>query len=200
MKFEKLVLLFSLTCVVGAVSVRAAGEVPQKQSSSVFLQADASTHYRAVFAQFLAVTSVEPRVDSAISVSNVCAAPDDVSFFIGEGPDRGTVTLVLYDRDGEMFTYTTHSDVVGSGLNPDGTLGPGRTWTVRLAEVLAASQGLPESAIEDFSGYGWVLAGFDCLAGTYNNTIFGLGFTQAFEMMPAMGQGGFFGGIMIPSP
>jgi hypothetical protein len=48
-----------------------------------------------------------------------------------------------------------------------------------------------------FSGYAWILSEFDCLGGTYNNTVFGVGFTQAFEFLPAMGQGGWFGGIPI---
>jgi hypothetical protein len=168
--------------------------------SVVIAEAETTSYYRAVFAHYLAVIPNEDpslSVNSAVSVSNVCAVPDELSFLTGTGPTTGSVAVVLYDQDGSVTTYTTTSDVIGTGLNSDGTLGPGQTWTVNLSEVLAAALAVDTSEIE-FAGYGWFLAGFDCLAGTYSNTIYGLGFTQNFEMMPAMGQGGWFGGVMIP--
>jgi hypothetical protein len=168
--------------------------------SLVFAAEDTSTHFRAVFAQFLSVVpSAEAgmSVDSAISISNVCAAPEEVQFVLGQRSNQGAISVFLYDRDGTLIAYRTDSPL-GAGLNADGTLGPGQTWTVRLAEVISRAQGIPESQIE-FNGYGWFLSGFDCLVGTYSNTIFGLGFTQSYEMLPGMGQGpGFFGGLMIP--
>jgi hypothetical protein len=166
----------------------------------VFAQGELTAAHRAVFAQFLAVIPNEDpafSVDSAISISNVCAAPDVLSPFIGREPTEGKVAIYLYDMSGELTTFLTDSDVPGTGLNPDGSLKPGQTWTVNLAEVLSAATGIKRSEI-NFRGYGWVLSEFDCLAGTYSNTIYGLGFTQNFEMLPAMGQGGFFGGLMVP--
>ncbi|UCF39048.1 MAG: hypothetical protein JSU96_09515, partial [Acidobacteriota bacterium] len=162
-----------------------------------------STAYRAVFAQFLSVIpNADPSlsVDSAISVSNVCAAPDVISPLLNTGgPNSGRVALYLYNRDGTLTMYVSNPASPGNGLNPNGALEPGQTWTVRLAEIIAAAWGVSEKEIE-FSGYGWVLSEFDCLAGTYSNTIFGLGFTQNFEMLPGMGQGGFLGGFMVPQP
>ncbi len=166
----------------------------------VFAQGELTTAHRAVFAQFLAVIPNEDpalSVNSAMSISNVCAAPDALSPFLGREPTEGRVALYLYDMSGNLTTFVTDSDIVGKCLNPDGTLKPGQTWTVNLSEILAAATG---SKTKDFGGDGWVLSECDCLGGTYSNTIYGLGFTQNFEMLPAMGQGGFFGGLMIPQP
>jgi hypothetical protein len=166
-----------------------------------FAQGELSTARRAVFAQFLAVFPNEEdpnfSVNSAMSISNVCAAPDALSPFLGREPTEGRVAIYLYDMSGTLTTFITASDMLGEGLNPDGTLKAGQTWTVNLSEVLSAATG---SKKREFRGYGWVLSEFDCLVGTYSNTIYGLGFTQNFEMLPAMGQGGFFGGLMVPQP
>ncbi|HUV13396.1 MAG TPA: hypothetical protein VMY18_07110, partial [Acidobacteriota bacterium] len=156
----------------------------------VFAQGELTTAHRAVFAQFLAVIPNEDpefSVNSAMSISNVCAAPDVLSPFLGREPTEGRVALYLYDMSGNLTTFIPDSDMLGAGLNPDGTLKPGQTWTVNLSEVLTAAIG---SKGNEFRGYGWVLSEFDCLGGTYSNTIYGLGFTQNFEMLPAMGQGG----------
>ena len=165
----------------------------------VFSQGELSTARRAVFAQFLAVFPNEEdpnfSVNSAMSISNVCAAPGALSPFLGREPTKGRVAIYLYAMSGDLTTFITDSDVLGEGLNPDGTLEAGQTWTVNLSEVLAAATG---GKTREFRGYGWVLSEFDCLVGTYSNTIYGLGFTQNFEMLPAMGQGGFFGGLMVP--
>jgi hypothetical protein len=170
----------------------------------VFAESDGTTYYRAVFAHYLAVipNKVEAyNVDCGISISNVCAVPEALSPLMGGGskPTTGKLAIYLYNNDGNLTIFTPQSDAVGLGLNANGSLSPGATWTVRLAQILAVAWGVEESEVE-FNGYGWVLSEFDCLAGTYNNTIFGLGFTQAFEFHPGMGQGGFFGGVMVPLP
>jgi len=179
---------------------------PQVFSDTVAFNEEATTtYYRAVFAQYLTVIpdsnldDGNQSVDCGLSISNVCAAPDVVSPLIGaqKGPTSGKVTLVLYEADGEVIVYTPDSDSVGEGLNADGTLSEGRTWRVLLAQILADHQGIADQSQVSFSGYGWILSEFDCLGGTYNNTVFGVGFTQAFEFLPAMGQGGWFGGIPI---
>jgi hypothetical protein len=170
-----------------------------------FAEEETTTYYRAVFAQYLTVIPDKDlddgnqSVDCALSISNLCAAPSAVSPLLGsqKGPTSGKVTLVLYGADGEVIIYTPNSDSVGEGLNPDGTLSEGRTWRVILAEILADHEGRSDLTGVTFSGYGWILSEFDCLGGTYNNTVFGVGFTQAFECLPAMGQGGWFGGVPI---
>lgn len=201
-RYGAFVFLALLTMGLSA-DVLAEKEGTPETDSVTFLEGDFSTAYRAVFAQFLSVIPNDDpslSVDSAISVSNVCAAPDVLTSLVTTGgPKTGRVALYLYDRDGTLTMYVSNPASPGSGLNANGALGPGQTWTVRLAEVIAAARGIKERQIE-FSGYGWVMSEFDCLAGTYSNTIFGLGFTQNFEMLPGMGQGGFIGGLMVPQP
>ena len=162
-------------------------------------------YHRAVFAHYLAVipNAIEGMsVDCAISISNVCAIPDpSLDIYIGDPgiPTSGGFAIYLYDRDGTVsfFSSREHNQVgyYGPSPNGDGTLSPGQTYTVNLQEVLSAVKG---GEAGEFAGYGWILSEFDGLAGTYNNTIYGLGFTQAFELKPAMGQGGLFGGIPLP--
>lgn len=201
-RFTSVLGISMLLCLFSVRTAPALNQIsPLMQDIPAELAAEGGA-YRAVFAHFLAVRpNSDPSltVDSALSVSNVCAAPEKVAPFIGRGPSSGRLTLFLYDRSGTLTVFETDSGAIGEGLNSDGTLAPGQTWTVRLAEVIAAAWGVDEADVE-FLGYAWVLSQFDCLAGTYSNTIFGLGFTQSFELLPAMGQGGFFGGLMIPTP
>ena len=70
---------------------------------------------------------------------------------------------------------------------------------MRLAEILSQITGMPE-VDNEFTGYGWIIGNFDAIAGTYNVTIFGLGFTQNFELTPAVGQGGILTGLRIKPP
>ncbi len=203
MKIRWVAICFSIFWGTSFVTLGLAGE--QGTAAPVFVQEAGSSAYRAVFAQYLAVIPNEAdptlQVDCAISVSNVCKAPLPLSLFIGDSaenaPTSGRISLYLYNMDGTEIVYQTGPDSPGDGLNPDGSLGSGQTWTVRLAEILAAAEGKAEADIR-FRGYGWVLSDFDCLAGTYSNTVFGVGFTQSYEMLPAMGQGGNFGGVIIP--
>jgi hypothetical protein len=95
--------------------------------------------------------------------------------------------------------YETSADSPGAGLDEMGYLWPCRTYTVRLAEILSKITGLPANENE-FTGYGWVIGNFDAIAGTYSVTIFGLGFTQNFELTPAVGQGGILTGLRINPP
>lgn len=208
MKRVHALLFFAVVLAVafsGSALASSAGKV--KGSDSIaFLHDSATTHQSAVFAAFLAWLpdaggDALNDVDTAISVSNVLAAPQGTLRTNLFGPDvagnrTGTVTFYLWDRDGTMVQYETQPGSPGSGLNPDGTLGPGQTYTVRLAEILAAATGMAERDIS-FTGYGWVVANFDAVQGTYNVTIFNVGFTQNFELLPGMGQGGWFGGIPV---
>ncbi len=95
--------------------------------------------------------------------------------------------------------YETSADSPGSGLDELGYLQPCRTYTVRLAEILSKITGLPE-VDNEFTGYGWVIGNFDAIAGTYNVTIFGLGFTQNFELTPTVGDGGRITGLQLKAP
>lgn len=219
MKRVKLILLLIVAICLGfsANTMAAPASAAESDTVSFAMHID-TTAARAVFASFLSVIpnvdDPDQSVDSAISVSNVCAAPAEVvdTGLLGDGAsapgngngavseavgsDFGTITVYLWDRDGTLITHTTGAGSPGAGLDADGQLQAGQTWTVRLAEVLSAELGISEEDIE-FNGYAWVTSGFDCLAGTYNVTIFGVGFTQNFEFLPGMGQGQIFGGIPV---
>lgn len=188
--------------VVFAANATASGQNFQGTDTISFLAQDNTEPHRAVHAHFLVwqanVDDSNFNVDTAISVSNVTAAPPEAAGLgIGE-PTSGRFTVYLWDADGTLFTHTTGPDSPeGNGmLNLDGTLDPGKTYTVRLAELLEEITGEDEADIQ-FTGYGWVVSEFDGLGGTYNVTIFGLGFTQNFEFLPGMGQGGMFGGAPV---
>jgi len=202
---------FVLLSVISPLG-RVSGQDRGNTGAVVYNESEGSSFSRAVFAHYLAVIpdsvpdGIDAAVNCAISISNVCAIPPDMGLetYLGQGlPDSGGFAIVLYDRDGTMHYFSSRihryfgSSLIGAGLSQDGTLEPGQTFTVNLAEVLAVVQGVEPAEVE-FVGYGWVFSEFDCLAGTYSNTIYGLGFTQAFEFKPAMGQGGQIGGLMLP--
>jgi hypothetical protein len=180
------------------------------QTGAVTLsETDDTSYLRAVFAQYLAVIPNEDSalsVNCAISISNVCASTaesklDAFNSTIARA-DSGGFAIVLFDRDGTVHNFSSQQHYMvgyyGEDHPGDGILRPGQTFTVNLQEILAAVKGVKIGEEGEFVGYAWILSEFDCLAGTYSNTIYGLGFTQAFELQPAMGQGGFIGGIMLP--
>ncbi len=161
-----------------------------------------TTSQTAVFAAFLSNAGgselLPSGINTAISVSNILAVPAGLSsdfLNIAGSDDRGTVDLYMWDRDGTAYSASSANCIVGFGLNEDGTLGPGQTWTFLLADILDC---LGLSPSTEFNGYGWVVGNFDAIAGTYNVTVFDVGFTQNFELTPAVGQGQTFtGGIPV---
>lgn len=176
-----------------ALSVSATAASRFNSSSGSLNGVAVTTSQTAVFAAFLvnqAATEQSSRIDTAISVSNVLAVPEGFqSDFLspGGGDTVGTVEFYLWNEDGASYFWESGMDPgVGRGLNDDGTLGPGQTYTVLLNDILGRA-GFP--AGETFVGYGWVVGNFDGIAGTYNVTIFDVGFTQNFELLPGVGQG-----------
>lgn len=188
------------TLALGVQAVAAPGEGP-------FFQLQTTPEQSAVFAAFMAsgddgfAGPEEPvPIVTTLSVSNVLAAPTGPTFdvlFRDTGNTQGTVELYLWNIDGDLIFYETHANSPGFGLNPDGTLAPGQTWIVLLEEILEDA-GLPRETL--FIGYGWVVANFDAVAGTYHLTFFRIGFTQNYVLEPAMGTAGFFGGIPVEVP
>ncbi len=80
------------------------------------------------------------------------------------------------------YVYDTASNpTVGSGLDDDGHLAPGYTWAVFLSEILDTLE------VAEFVGFGWFVANFDSVAGTYVNFFSALGTGQSFEMQPPLG-------------
>ena len=182
----KSILCFSILAVLAfGVNVQASGG-----DAVAFSNSSATTTQAAVFAAFLAnVTNDDDptlSVDTALSISNPMAAPAGAlaDFYAGHKDTKGTIEIYLWNTDGTAMVYETAA----------GSLGPGQTYTVRLAEILSEITGLPEGdAGNEFTGYGWIVGNFDAIAGTYNVTIFGLGFTQNFHLTPAVGQAGYTG-------
>lgn len=140
---------------------------------------------RGIFAVFLA--SQGP-VDTALSVSNVLAAP------LGIGDEmqarfsvtEGTLEFYLWDSNGSLVVYETGPDSPGAGLSSTGTLSAGQTYRVLLSEVLSAA----EYEKDSFVGYGWVIANFEGVQGTTNVTDFAR-FTQSTVMQPDLGTSFF---------
>lgn len=125
-------------------------------------------------------------VATAISVSNPLAwDPMSIYLTLTGYVTEGTVEIHLWDQtEGELISYETAGDSPGDGLNEDGTLSPGGTWTFLLGDVLAAA-----GWDGDFTGYGWIVANFDGVVATHTLVIFDVGFAQAFHAVPALGQG-----------
>ena len=156
-----------------------------QQSTSngiVLFNGEGTTTQSAIFASFL---TSEPAagIDSAISVSNVLAAPGSIGAGFTEmfSDTVGTLEFYLWKDDGQLIHYETEPGSPGAGLQLDGSLDRGQTYRVLLSEILAAA-GEPGS----FAGYGWVVANFDAVQGTANVTDFST-FTLSVPMQPDLG-------------
>lgn len=184
----KAILLFALltTVVFGlnAMAETRGGTFIPHTGSITLHQTEDTTSQVAVYAAFMSDSAGgDLPVATAISFSNVLVEGFQlVGPPAGGGDTRGTLEFFGYDRDGSLIFWSSdmHPNV-GNGLNEDGTLGPGQTWTVLLREILTAAGFDPD---KDFNGWACVVANFDGVLGTYNVTIFGLGFTQNFEWLP----------------
>ena len=162
----------------------AVGGTAMAGSSVSFMAAGHTSTQSAVFASYLvSVPHDNPmyQFDTAISVSNVLKAPAgiDVAGY-GEGTDMmGTLEFHLWHHDGTMMAVVTDGDSPGTGLDENGMLGPGQTYTVLLSELLDDAM---------FVGYGWVVANFDGVAGT--RTVIGNFVNQHGTMSPPVSHQG----------
>ncbi len=150
----------------GAMTVRVTVSDGQGASASaeVDVAVDPLSNQSAVFASYLvSMPSENPDqvIDTYLSVSNVLSAPEGVETAGGpyEGDDKvGTLEIHLYSRDGdEPMIHETTGDSPGAGLDENGKLAPGQTYTVRLAEIVGEDRA--------FVGYGWIVGNFDGIAG-----------------------------------
>ncbi len=126
-------------------------------------------------------------VSTAMSISNPLGWNADLSPFLDLGGyvQEGTIEVFLWDQaEGELITFETSDDSIGVGLNEDGTLSPGQTWTFLLTEVLVAA-----GHIRDFRGFGWFVANHDGIVGSSTVVVFGVGFAQNSDLLPGVGQG-----------
>ena len=166
--------------------------------TSVSFMAGAGTGVQsAVFASYLLnIPSENPMLgfQTAISVSNIMMAPDGVmAGGYGDNYQKmGSLEFYLYNNDGSPpVMYETMMGSPGSGLEDDGTLMPGGTYTVQLHEILEAA-----GADGMFSGYGWVVANFDAVAGTRTVVNWATGFSEGGDLTPTVDHSGD-GGLNI---
>ena len=156
------------------------------QDKSITIMGDSgTTSQSAVLASFLASINDGDAANSSLSVSNVLGSPPGSGFPSG-GDDSGSLWFHCYNQNGAVYWFHTadHPDV-GAGLDLEGNLAPGGTYTVNLWEILRALHPDREPADRDFVGYCWVVADFDAVAGTYFNTF--LTGNQSFQMEPSPG-------------
>ena len=85
--------------------------------------------------------------NTGIAISNPSAFTDT--------PLSGDLTFTLFPNDGEMFMHSTDGMSTGEGLDEDGSLPAGKTYTVLLSEVLSDA-GMPG----DFIGHLYVRTNF----------------------------------------
>ncbi len=191
LKFRTVLIFVSLALLAFGANALAQGKF--NSDSGALYGTAVTTSQTAVFAAFLSDVSA-PRVQTALSVSNVLAIPDGFqSDFLSPvgGDTQGTVEFYLWNADGSPYFFDTGMDPsLGRGLNEDGTLGPGQTYTVLLNDILGAA-GFPVGE-QSFAGYGWIVANFDGVAGTYNLTIFNTGLTRNFVLAPRVAEGSSF--------
>ena len=85
--------------------------------------------------------------NTGIAITNPSAFTDT--------PLSGDITFTLFPSDEEMIMHSTDGMSSGSGLDEDGSLPAGNTYTVLLSEVLADA-GMPG----DFIGHFYVRTNF----------------------------------------
>lgn len=174
---------FDIFYFLAAVLLAGSFSVGQQAGSIVLNGTAATTSQTAIFASFISYVP-EVNVDTAISVSNVLAAP----LSIGSGFDQmhsdrvGNLEFFLWRDDGELVHYATGPDSPGVGLDAEGNLGPGMTYRVLLGEIVNAA-----GVTGGLSGYGWVVAHFDAVQGTASVTDFST-FSLSIPMQPDLGS------------
>ena len=88
-----------------------------------------------------------PPWDTAIAITNTSAFTDT--------PLSGTVKFSLFPNGEEMIEYSTDGSSSGAGLDDDGSIPAGNTYTVLLSEVLSDAD-MPG----DFTGHLYVETDF----------------------------------------
>ncbi len=180
------------TIVIGvAFGTAAAKDTP-------FLVADGTTDQVALFVPFLAYAGGS--IDSALSVSNILAAPDGILPTEGLSKDKGSIEVYIFTAEGELIAIETEDNTIGNGvLDDEGQLAAGRTWTALLSALLDAAGALPDAG-EVFSGYAWVVCNFDAAQGTATVMFPDFSFAQSMDMQPTITVDNLAGGIPVMVP
>jgi hypothetical protein len=188
--------------LMAALSLNVAAAGP-KADTNVFFSSHTTPAFSAVLAQLMMQQAAGEELETAISVSNTCAAPDlgmmaDMHENIQEcGVEAtGPVWLFCYDQGGTSWTFNSSTDLIedapiGSGLTEEGMLEPGGTWTVFMSEVVEAVTGDSENV--SFVGYCFAVGqDFEAIAGTYVNFLPLVGIQQDFAMQKDTKGNGIF--------
>jgi hypothetical protein len=116
---------------------------------------------------------------TGIAVANTTLDPGEDAFgFDGAIPQDGQITFYFYPQIGLPFEYTTQAGSPGMGLDADGLLPPGGSYTVMLADLLAAAQ----APSMDFQGYIIIITNFINAHGQYFISDFG-DFTNGAQIL-----------------
>jgi hypothetical protein len=179
--------------LMAALSVNVAAEGP-KSDMGVFFAAHSTPAFSAVLGALMGQQSAGEELDTALSVSNTCAAPAlgmvpadaHLNFQECGVESTGPVWLFCYDQGGTSWTFNSSTDLIddmpiGGGLDEDGMLPPGGTFTVYMSNIVEAVTG--DSANVSFAGYCFVVGqDFEAIAGTYVNFIPLAGIQQDFAL------------------
>jgi hypothetical protein len=194
--------------LIAALSVNVAAAGP-KSDTNVFFSSHVTPAFSAVLASLMMQQAAGEELETALSVSNTCAAPpigpvvNPLDEQVASGfpecgvESTGPVWLFCYNQDGTSWAFNSSVDLIddvpiGSGLDDDGMLAPGGTFTVFLSEVVEAVTG--DSANVGFAGYCYVVGqDFEAIAGTYVNFLPLVGVQQDFTMQSD------FAGVPIPA-
>jgi hypothetical protein len=166
--------------LMAALSVNVAAAGP-RSDANVFFDSHVTTEFAATLMSLGMAQAGGEELETAVSVSNTMASPFAM---MPPGADlSGVVWMFCYNQDGTSWVYNSANDLVdgvpiGSGLEEDGTLAAGGTFTVFLSEVINAVAG------EDlrFVGYCYVVGEFDAIVGSYVNYLPLVGIQQDFVM------------------
>lgn len=173
-----------LICGVVLLAFGVNAAAARGSDAQVFLQEEGTSQFSATLASF--VTSLATGEQTAVSVSNPLATPQvegvDFTGFPAGGDTEGPVWAFCYNaiEQGQVYVYNSSVDPVGGGLDGDGMLVPGATWTVYVHDILA-TQGF-DPAADNFVGYCYFVGEFDAIVGTYVNILGSVNSQQSFAM------------------
>jgi hypothetical protein len=174
------------------VNVAAAGP---KSDTNVFFAEASTPAFSAVLASLMMSQAAGQELETAVSVSNTCAAPplgaaadmhESGGFPVCGVESTGPVWLFCYMQSGGSWAFNSSTDFIdgnpiGTGLDAEGKLAPGGTFTFFLSEAVEAVTG--DSANVSSIGYCYVVGqDFEAIAGTYVNFLPLVGIQQDFAM------------------
>ena len=140
-------------------------------------------------------------IDSALSVSNILAAPNGIFPTAGLSRKEGSIELYIFMANGDVLAVETEDNSIGNGvLDAEGELKAGHTWTALLSQILKGADALPTDKNDVVSGYAWIVCNFDAAQGTVTVFFPDFGFAQSLNLEPTITAGNLQGGIPVDVP